>query len=268
MPGDLRRIQQGVGPGAASLPSACGRAITRVLGAVGVLPRDLDVDGDPAPGAGQVGHLGDLPVRDDVQRTRGVTQVDESQRDVLDGALDGADANDVAQRELMLELEEEPGHEVAHEALRAERHREADDAGAGEQRRDVEAELAQHQQQRDDDEHRTTDVPEQLGGGPGALLRARCAGPVCPSSPHRSMRCAISRMTTQATNAPRSTPATSTATSMQPVESMQLPIAHRVRARDALQQGEGVHRGKLEEAPPDGQRNGLPAASGSDVRRQ
>jgi hypothetical protein len=43
----------------------------------------------------------------------------------------------------------------------------------------------------------------------------------------------------------------------QPVESMQLPITHGVRSRDALQEEKGVHRRKVDAAPPDGQRNGL-----------
>ena len=81
-----------------------------------------------------------------MQRPVRIAQIDESQRDVLDGAFGGADANDVAERELVLELEEEPGDEVAHEALRAEGDGEADDAGAGEQRPDVEAELTEHEQ--------------------------------------------------------------------------------------------------------------------------
>src|SRR6478672_7179599 len=166
---DSRRIQQGVGPGGVA-PKFVGGIDHRLLGAVHVPPRDLDVDRDPPPGARQVGDLGDLAIRDDVQRAGGVPQVDEAQGDVLDGALDGTDANDVAERELMLELEEEAGNEVAHEALRPERDSEADDPRAGEQRRDVEAELPQNQQQRDDDEHGTTDVPEQLRGGSGPLL--------------------------------------------------------------------------------------------------
>ena len=59
--------------------------------------------------------------------TRGVAQVDETQRDVLDGPFEGADADDVAERELVLELHEEASDVVAHETLRAERDREPDD---------------------------------------------------------------------------------------------------------------------------------------------
>ena len=68
-PGDARRIEQGVGPGGI-VAERLGRLRHRPLGAVGVAPRDLDVDRDPSPGARQVGHLRDLAVRDDVQRTR------------------------------------------------------------------------------------------------------------------------------------------------------------------------------------------------------
>ena len=50
-------------------------------------------------------------------------------------------AADIADADLILEDQEESADHVAHERLRAEAHREPDDAGAGEERRDVDVEL-------------------------------------------------------------------------------------------------------------------------------
>ena len=147
IPVHVRRIEQRIGPGRI-LAERLRRALHRLGGSVGIAPRDLDIDGDAAPRPRHVGHLRDLAVRDDVKRARGVAQVDEAQRDVLDRALDGADANDVAERELVLELKEEARDEVAHEALRTERDGEPDDAGARQQWRDVEVELIEDHEQR------------------------------------------------------------------------------------------------------------------------
>ena len=60
----------------------------------------------------------------------------------------GADVDGVADAVLVLEDHEDAAQEVLDEALRAEAERDADDAGAGDQRRDVVAELGDHHEQR------------------------------------------------------------------------------------------------------------------------
>ena len=53
------------------------------------------------------------------------------------------EVDDVADAELVLDEDEHAGQEVAHERLRAEADRDAEDAGAGEQRAEVDPDLAE-----------------------------------------------------------------------------------------------------------------------------
>jgi hypothetical protein len=190
-----------------------------------------------------------------VQRPGRVADVDEAERDVLHRSLERTDAHDVAEGELVLELEEEPGHEVAHETLRAERDGEPHDAGAGEQRTDVEAELPEHEQHRDDDEHGATDAAEQLCRGLRALLARRLHLRAAVVSP------LLDPLRDQSNEQPEDERTDDDARDVdgevdEVVEASQLPLAHRVRTRDALQEHEqeGVHRGKLDDPPRHGQR--------------
>ena len=74
--------------------------------------------------------------------------------ETLDRALDLAAVDIFADAERILGQEENAGDDIAHQRLAAERHRQAEHRGAGDQGRDVDAELRQHQQAADhqDDE--------------------------------------------------------------------------------------------------------------------
>ena len=76
----------------------------------------------------------------------------------------------IADADLVLEDQEESADQVADQRLRAESERDAHDAGAGQRRRDVDAELAQDHQRRDADDERRRDVREH------AAQRARALG--------------------------------------------------------------------------------------------
>ena len=62
--------------------------------------------------------------------------------------------DDVADADLVLEDQEEAADQIPDQGLRAEAERDADDPGAGQRRRDVDAELAQDHQRRDGDHER------------------------------------------------------------------------------------------------------------------
>ena len=81
-----------------------------------------------------------------------VAQADVAQRDLLDQAALAGDLDDVALAYLILEQHEDTGEVILDQALRAEADRHAGDAGGGEDRRDRDAELAQHQRAGDDDD--------------------------------------------------------------------------------------------------------------------
>ena len=72
-----------------------------------------------------------------------VAQAGRAQADGLDDAGRLADVDDVADAVLVLDEHEDAGDEVLHEALRAEADGDADDAGAGDERAEVDAELAE-----------------------------------------------------------------------------------------------------------------------------
>ena len=78
-------------------------------------------------------------------------------------------ADDVADADLVLENQEEPADQVPHQRLRAEAERDADDAGAGQRGRDVDAELVQDHQRGDQQDDDRGDVGEHAAEGPGAL---------------------------------------------------------------------------------------------------
>ena len=76
-----------------------------------------------------------------------VAQRHGTQRNPLDRAFGGGPAFDVfADAEHVLGEEEDPGEHVAHKRLRPEAHREAHHAGAGQQRRDLDAARPQRRQ--------------------------------------------------------------------------------------------------------------------------
>ena len=78
-----------------------------------------------------------------------VAERGDAQTDRLDGADRLADVDHVTDPVLVLEQHEEPGDEVLDQVLRAEADRQSGDAGAGQQRAEVDAELAEHEHERD-----------------------------------------------------------------------------------------------------------------------
>ena len=94
----------------------------------------------------------DLPVADVPDRAVDVPQPRHPQADRLHGAAGRTQVDHVADPELVLEDHEDPGQEVLDQVLRAEAERDTEDAGAGDDRADVVAQLREHH--RDHDRHR------------------------------------------------------------------------------------------------------------------
>ncbi len=106
---------------------------------------DADVDDSLRESATHVRDRRDQVIRDEMDVPVVVAQPDEAQRDVLHEPRLVRDLDDVAGRELVLEEDEEPGEIVLDEALRAKADCEPDHACGTEDRRDGNAELAQHE---------------------------------------------------------------------------------------------------------------------------
>ena len=113
-----------------------------------------------------VGHVPDGPV--------GGAQPGRPQRDRLDRARDlPVEVDDVADAELVLGEDEDARQEVLDERLRPEAERHADDARAGEQRRDVHADLAQHHEAREQQDDEARDAAQDARQRAHALLGAQ-----------------------------------------------------------------------------------------------
>jgi hypothetical protein len=94
------------------------------------------------------------------------------QRHSLDRARGLAEVDDVADAELVLDQDEHARQEVAHQRLGAEADRHAEDAGARQQRGEVEADLAEAHEQRDEPDHERHDAAQHAREGVDPLLRA------------------------------------------------------------------------------------------------
>ncbi len=122
-----------------------GDAAQHVGDAVGVLAiADRDVDDGEGEVARHVGHRRHRAERDDVQAAIERAQLDRTDRQLLDHAGQPADLHDVADRDGILEQQEDAGDDVAHQRLRTEADGDADDTGTGDQRRDVHADLGEY----------------------------------------------------------------------------------------------------------------------------
>jgi hypothetical protein len=93
-----------------------------------------------------VGERRDRAVRNDVDRALFVPEHRRPQVDLFDESAGAVDRHHVADTHLVLEDQEEPANQILDQALRAEAERDADDAGAGQSRRDVDLELVQDHQ--------------------------------------------------------------------------------------------------------------------------
>ena len=94
----------------------------------------------------------------------------------------GAGVDDVADAVLVLEDHEDAGEEVLDQALRAEAERDADDAGAGDDRRDVTPSDRRTRTNASDEDDERRDALEQAADRPGPLAqpgdRGRVAQPI------------------------------------------------------------------------------------------
>ena len=142
----------------------------------------------------------------DVQGPVEVPQDHDAERHPLDHAALARRLDDVADRELVLDQHEEAGDDVLHQALGPERHGEAEDAGAGQDRADVDEQVEGEQHGDGDDDH-PAHAPEQLGDGLAAALRS-VVTESSPSSTAVSMRRAASRTSRSANQASSQMPST------------------------------------------------------------
>src|SRR6202011_1271353 len=115
--------------------------------------RDRDTGDRVGEILGQVLDARDLAEWKRVHRARHVAQADSANGDRLDHAfVVFADIDDVADRDLILEQDEETGNHILDERLTAEADRHTDNSRAGEQRGDVDADMGQHDQRGHDDD--------------------------------------------------------------------------------------------------------------------
>jgi hypothetical protein len=139
------------------------------VGAVG----DLDVQQRARPVLAHVAHAADVAVGHVPDGAVDAAQPRGAQADGLDGAgRGGVEVDDVADAELVLDEDEDARQEVLDQRLGAEAQRDADDAGAGQQGRQVDAELAEDHQPGDDEDDEARDAGENAAQRLDALLGA------------------------------------------------------------------------------------------------
>ena len=128
---------------------------------------DRDVENDLGVALTLVPDAHDLAVAHVPDGAALIAQPGRAQADGLDGAARLLQIHDIADAVLILEDHEDPVQEVLDDVLRAERDGHADDRGARDERRQVDVELAQDQQERDhqhDERHgRLQDRPDRRG---------------------------------------------------------------------------------------------------------
>jgi hypothetical protein len=108
---------------------------------------DLDVEQGACPVLRHVPHPHDLAVRHVPDRALDRAQPGSAQAEVLHRARPAlAEIDDVADRELVLEQDEDPGDEILDERLGSEPDRQSGDAGAGDQGGEVDPELGEDQE--------------------------------------------------------------------------------------------------------------------------
>ena len=110
------------------------------------------------------------------------------------------DGDGVADLHGVLQQQEDAGDQVLHQLLRAEADRHADDAGAGQQRRDVDADLAQHHQAGDDQDGDQQRRAQQRQQGAQPSRRARSAGSCCRRARCRWIAALAASHTAKASN--------------------------------------------------------------------
>src|ERR1700722_1357301 len=116
-------------------------------GAVGVfLVGNIDADSRIAGATAGIGNRRHGAERHDVHRAVGGPQANGADRNVLDGPGETGHRDVVTDLDGIFQQQKQPGNEVLHQFLRAEADGDADDSGAGQQRRNVDADFAQRRQ--------------------------------------------------------------------------------------------------------------------------
>ena len=117
-------------------------------------------DGERGDGvvAGEIGDGGDLAVGDDVDGAVAVAQGGAAEGEVFYGALQACDFDDFAHVVLIFDEDEDAVEHVLEDALGAKADADADDAGGGEERGQVDVEDGQHMQQNNEGD-------DAVGGG-------------------------------------------------------------------------------------------------------
>src|SRR5262245_38748131 len=127
--------------------------------------------------------------------TANVAQDNRSQVDLLDESIGTVDHRIVSDTHLVFENEAEAAEEVFDQPLRAEAECDAGDAGAGQQRSDVDAEFVENRHDGQPDDHDGGDVVED------ETDRASALGALARVQPHGG-----SRLPLEATNDQRDGP--------------------------------------------------------------
>lgn len=105
---------------------------------------DGDVEGADGEVAGEIGDGGDLAVGHDVDGAVCVAELGDAEGEVFDGAGEAGDADDVADRVLIFDEDEDAGEHVLEDGLRAEADAQADDAGRGDEGAERDAECGEN----------------------------------------------------------------------------------------------------------------------------
>ena len=170
------------------LPQVVGDVLEHLLDPVrSSVERDRDVEHGARPVLAHVADPEDLAVADVPDGAVDVAEPGDAQADRLDGAAGLAEVDDVADAVLVLEDHEDAGQEVLDQALRAEAERDADDRRRWRSAARVVAELGDHHDADDREDHDRGDALEQRAHRLGALPPAAGAAParrwLVPRSP-------------------------------------------------------------------------------------
>ena len=104
-----------------------------------------------------------------MNRSLGVAEDDRSQIDRFDGSGGSVDGGDITDSYLVFEDEEEAADDVADQRLRTKPYGKAGNAGAGQDRGDIDADALEHHQRRGADHQRRRDLLNDGPQGAGAL---------------------------------------------------------------------------------------------------
>jgi len=130
---------------------------------------DAEVEGGDGEVTGEVGDGGDLAVGDDVESAVAVAQGGAAEAHVLDGAAETGELDGLADVVLVFDEDEDAVEHVFEDALGTEADADAEDAGGGEQRGEVDLEDGEDVQQNDEADDAVGGSPND--GGHGAQLR-------------------------------------------------------------------------------------------------